>query len=136
MPRDPRDDRRAASRYATKGPPAFLGWYEGDVYRTTAVKLLDVSLLGIKVEAEAFPPKEGTIWLCLAGQRPSQWIEVGVVECRKERRLISSRRLIRLQFLESCPYEVFKEAIEGFSHEVRFPATTLPGNGMHERDWC
>jgi hypothetical protein len=135
MPRDPRDDRRAASRYATKGPPAFLGWYEEDTYRTTAVKLLDVSLLGIKVEVEDFPPKEGMIWLCLVGQKPSQWIEVGVVELSKERRLLSTRRLVRLQFLESCPYEVFKEAIEGFSHEVRYPHTTLAENGMNERDW-
>jgi hypothetical protein len=133
MPRDPRDDRRAASRYATKGPPAFLGWYEGGSYRTCAVKLIDVSLLGIKLEAEVFPPKEGMVWLCLVGQKPSQWLEVGVVEMSKEHRLLGVRRLVRLQFLESCPYEVFKEAIEGFSRDIQYPV--LPQNGLSERDW-
>jgi hypothetical protein len=113
--------------------PAFLGWYEEEAYRTSAVKLIDVSLLGIKLEAEVFPPEDGRVWLCLVGQKPSQWIEVGVVELSTERHLLGVRRLVRLQFLESCPYDVFKEAIEGFSREVFHPV--LPQNGLSERDW-
>jgi hypothetical protein len=134
MPRDPRDDRRAASRYATNRLPAFLGWYEDEAFRTTSAKLIDVSLLGIKVEVDDSPPREGMVWLCLSGQKPSQWIEVGVVESTSHRGLFRTRRQARLQFLESCPYDVFKGAIEDFSREVRHPAPT--GKGPSSRDWC
>src|SRR4051794_13803083 len=100
MPTDPRNDRRAAKRYAAKGPPAFLGWYEGDDYRTTSVRLIDISMLGIKAEADVLPGAEdGVAWLNLAGQKPSSWIEVGIVSTSKQWGLFRTRRMIRLRFL-------------------------------------
>jgi hypothetical protein len=127
-------DRRAASRYSAKGPPAFLGWYEGDDYRTTAVKLVDVSMTGIKAEVEAFPSSGASVaWLCLVGQKPSQWIEVGIIATITERHLFRTRRLVRLRFLEPCTYDFFKGAIEGFSHEVHRPIPVE--DGLNPRDW-
>jgi hypothetical protein len=114
-------ERRAASRYAANRPPAFLGWYEGDAYRTTRVRVVDVSVLGMLVEVQAFPPPSGDVWLSLVGQKPSQWLEVGVVRTSRQWRLLGLRRLVRLKFLEACPYDLFKTAIDGFSRQSHVP---------------
>jgi len=116
-------ERRSASRYVANGPSAFLGWYEGDAYRSTPVRVIDISMAGILVEVELFPPRSGEVWLSLVGQKPSQWIEVSVVKRSREWLRLSLRRRLRLKFLESCPYDFFKVAIDGFSSEPFDPHT-------------
>ncbi len=108
-------ERRSATRYAANNPPAFLGWYEGDRYRSTPVKVIDLSMAGILVEVEVFPPRKGEVCLSLVGQKPSQWVEVSVVRRSRLWQNLQLRRRLRLKFLGSCPYDFFKVAIDGFS---------------------
>jgi hypothetical protein len=114
-------ERRSATRYAANNPPAFLGWYEGDRYRSTPVKVIDLSLSGIQVEVEGFPPSQGEVWLSVVGQKPSQWIEVSIVKRSREWQHLRLRRRLRLKFLESCPYDFFEVAIEGFKLSTQDP---------------
>ena len=46
-----------------------------------------------------------------------------MVETSRERRLLGARRLVRLKFFESCPYDLFTAAIEGFSRHSHAPDT-------------
>jgi hypothetical protein len=126
-------ERRSATRYVASNPPAFLGWYEGDRYCSTPVKVIDLSMGGILVEVEVFPPSKGEVWLSLVGQKPSQWVEVSIVQRSREWQHLKLRRRLRLKFLASCPYEFFEVAIEGFNLSAQ--ATKSAAECDHDQVW-
>jgi hypothetical protein len=45
--------------------------------------------------------------------------------------LFWSRRQVRMRFLELCPYDVFKTAIEGFTHELHYSDEQFEGVNRH-----
>jgi hypothetical protein len=129
-----RDDRRGAPRYITRGTPAVLGWAEGNnQFRTTSATLIDMSMGGCSAWVANFPPPGTAIWLRLDGARPSPWLKAGVVARIKSGYLFWSRRRVRLRFLESCTYDLFKRAIGGFTHESYF--RDQPVEGFDGRYW-
>jgi hypothetical protein len=115
--RAPDGDRRVAPRYPTGGTPAVIGWSEGDEYRTVAARLIDLSVGGLSAYVEAFPPRGVPVWFRLDGEKPSQWLKAAVITTIKTGCLIWVRRRVRLRFLEACTYDLFKGAIDGFTHE-------------------
>jgi hypothetical protein len=131
--RDRGGDRRSAPRYPTRGTAAVIGWAEGEEHRTIVATLLDISMGGVSATVEVFPPRGEAVWLRLDGENPSPWIKASVVEASTTGCLFWARRRVRLRFLENCPYDLFKGAIEGFTHEAhRSPARS---EGFHSRDW-
>jgi hypothetical protein len=95
--------------------------------------LTNISLGGCAAQVESFPPAGDRVWLRLAGLPSSPWIQASVVETIKRGRFGWTRRLVRLRFIESCPYDLFKAAIEGFVRDVRLPE--FQADGFTVRDW-
>jgi hypothetical protein len=126
-------DRRATTRYAARGTEALVVWSDGDQQQTTSARLIDVSLGGCFANVTVLPPEEGRVWLQLVGLPSSAPIEARVVAAIQRGRFVWTRRLLRLEFVEGCPYDVFKAAIEGFSREVRLP--DFEAKGFTTRDW-
>ena len=123
----PKGDRRAAPRYPTRGTAAVIGWPEGEEYRTVAATLIDISMGGFSAWVEAFPPRGGPVWLRLDGENPSPWVKAYVIETITSGHLFWARRRVRLRFLESCPYDFFKAAIEGFTREIPYSDEVIEG---------
>lgn len=105
-------DTRNSSRYPALRSAVYLGWWEEPEFQTCAAALINVSHGGALVHVAARPPeREGQgMWLCLAGRPPSEWTEVAVVSCETP---VAGLFQVRLQFVDSCPYDVFKAAVHG-----------------------
>jgi hypothetical protein len=131
--RVPSGDRRAAPRYASKGTAAVIGWPEGDEHRTIDATLIDISMGGFSAWVETFPPRGVPVWLRLDGENPSPWLKATVVATIKTGCFFWTRRRVRLRFLEACPYEFFKGAIEGFTCEVHYRDQMFEGS--NSRYW-
>jgi hypothetical protein len=127
-------DRRTAPRYVTGGTSALIGWAEGDAHRTTRARLIDISMGGFSAWIEEFPPCGVAVWFRLEGENPSPWIKASVVKTIKSGYFFWTRLQARFRFLEPCPYDLFKEAIEGFTKEVQYTEGIFEGfNGRHWR---
>jgi hypothetical protein len=131
--RDLASDRRTAPRYATKGTAAVIGWAVGEEYRTIPATLIDISLGGFSAWVEAFPPRGEAVWLRLDGEKPSPWVKASVVEANTTGCLFWTRKRVRLRFLENCPYDFFKAAIDGFTTEIHYEHNMI--EGFHSRYW-
>jgi hypothetical protein len=127
------DDRRGAPRYATQGTAAVIGWAVGEEHRTIPATLIDISLGGSSAWVESFPPRGEAVWFRLDGENPSPWIKASVIEAITKGYLFWTRKRVRLRFLEACPYDVFKAAIEGFTREIQ--QDFHPIEGFHSRLW-
>jgi hypothetical protein len=126
-------ERRNASRYETKGTAAFIGWSEQGEYRTVAATLIDISMGGFSAWIKTVPPPAEDVWLRLDGEDPPRWIKAHVVAMYKTGCLSWARRRVRLRFLEPCPYDFFKAAIEGFTREVTQTDNII--EKFHSRFW-
>jgi hypothetical protein len=114
------DDRRMAPRYFTRGTAAVIGWGEGDAHRTSPASLIDISMGGFSAWVETVPPRGVPVWLRLDNDGTSPWIKASVVATTRTGYLFWTRLRVRFRFLESCPYECFKEAIEGFTRVANY----------------
>jgi hypothetical protein len=126
-------ERRSTTRYEASGTPVVIGWGEGEGRQITAGTLINISLGGCAVQVTTFPPNEGDVWIRLTAAESTPWIRASVVETIKRGRFGWTRRFVRLRFVESCPYDLFKAAIEGFTREVQLP--DFEAKGYSIRDW-
>jgi hypothetical protein len=96
--------------------------------------MIDISIGGCSAWVESFPPRGLPIWLRLDGERPSPWLKTSVVARIKSGYLFWTRRRVRLLFLESCTYDLFKRAIAGFTHQTHGDDAQFEGfNGRYWR---
>ena len=126
-------DRRSAPRYPTSGTAAVIGWTEGGEQRTIAATLIDISMGGFSAWVETFPPREGTVWLHLDGEDPSTCLKASVIATIKTGCLFWTRRQVRFRFVDDCPYDFFKGAIEGFTYENHYRDPMFEGS--NSRHW-
>ena len=126
-------ERRSAPRYASQGTAAFIGWSDGDDQRTIPATLIDISMGGFSAWVDSYPPRGVPVWLRLDGASCSPWLKANVVATGRSGYLFWSRRRVRLRFLEPCPYDFFKEAIQGFTREVNYLDQTF--EGANRRYW-
>jgi hypothetical protein len=103
-------DRRKSERFAASEDQAWVGWWEGRLFRKSPATLHDVSQGGAKLVADVAPPRRATTWVCLDGPHRSEWVEATTVEVMK---LDDGTVSIRLAFREICPYTFFEVAIYG-----------------------
>jgi hypothetical protein len=120
-------------RYTTQGTRAVIGWADGDQHRTTPATLIDISMGGLSAWVETFPPRGAPVWFRLEGENPTAWLKASVVATSTSGRLCWTRRHVRLRFLESCPYELFKQAIDGFTRERDYSDQAY--EGFDGRSW-
>jgi hypothetical protein len=85
------------------------------------------------VQVTAFPPTGEAVWIRLTGSESAPRMKASVVETIKRGRFGWTRRIVRLRFIESCPYELFKAAIEGFARDVQLP--DFVAEDFSSRDW-
>jgi hypothetical protein len=104
------DDRRRACRYAATQVQAWLGWWEGQEFRSTSAQLIDVSLRGCLMNVGQLPPPGQSVWFCPPGTTPSDWIEARLVEAKGS---VLGPRVVRLAFRSPFPYETFKHVVYG-----------------------
>ena len=126
-------DRRRDCRYAPTMDAAWVGWWENSAFRSTAAKILDVSLRGARLTVAAFPPADKPIWFCPPGQDTSgEWIEVVLVGSRKK---LFGPREVRIAFRTIFPYDTFKAVVYG--PDAMKGAAPLPyvPEDAHDRDW-
>jgi hypothetical protein len=109
------EERRQYERYPSAEDQAWLGWWEGRVYRRSPAMLIDISQGGAKVVSEIPPPRRSTIWMCIDGPRRTEWVEAEVVEVV---RLDDGTAQVRMAFREVCPYAFFEVAVYGFPERV------------------
>ncbi len=108
-------NRRQHERYAAAEDQAWLGWWEGRIYRRSPSTLINISHGGAKLIAELPPPRRSSVWVCLDGPRRTEWIEAEVIQVI--RRPDQSAE-VRIAFRELCPYTFFEVAVYGFSDAV------------------
>jgi hypothetical protein len=126
-------ERRRVCRYAVVQDKAWLGWWEGQTFQSTAARIIDISLRGSHLTVETFPPKLDSVWFCPPGvSTTDEWIEVKVVDARKK---IFGPREVRIEFRKAFPYEIFKALVYGpdalKTHEVAHHVPLESG----DRDW-
>lgn len=93
----------------------FVGWWEGDEFRTTTGLLQDLSLGGASILVDAPAPPKDSVWISLYKIPPTEWVESSVVEVEKTSRVgifLRSRTQFRIQFSEHCSYDFFRMGIE------------------------
>ena len=106
-------DNRCSSRYEPIKNSIYLGWWEEPEFRSSLAVLRNLSHGGALVHLNHKPPEGASLWLCLAGSPPSDWVEVSVID---EARLVEGLHEVHLKFPDSCPYELFNRAVLGFAH--------------------
>ncbi len=104
-------DNRCSSRYEPIKNSIYLGWWEEPEYRSAPAVLRNLSHGGALVQLGFRPPLGTSLWLCLAGSPPSEWVEVSVVD---ETTLVEGLHEVHVRFPDSCPYELFNGAVLGF----------------------
>ncbi len=110
IPSDKESERRVTCRYAASKGPVVIGWWIGPDFETAEMALRDISLSGASAVTETPPPDSAPIWLRLNDPAHPDWVEATVIAVTAGRR---SPTLVRMKFLEPCPYEFFKAAIRG-----------------------
>ena len=107
-------DNRCSSRYEAVKTAVYLGWWEEPEFRTCAAALRNLSHGGALVHVAVLPTEGASVWLCLAGTPPGEWVEVAVVAVTGKG---PGAYQVRLKFPEACPYEMFNGAVLGLSGE-------------------
>ncbi len=83
--------------------------------------------------AEIPPPRRSTIWICLDGQRRTEWVETQVIEVRL---LPDNTAQVRMAFRELCPYSFFEAAVFGRSEsKVHTSAGGVTAVAAHRAGW-
>jgi hypothetical protein len=112
---------------------AWLGWWEGQAFRNTTAKIVDISLRGALMTVESFPPRGQPVFFCPPGLgNQDEWIEVTVVGARK--RLFGARE-VRITFRKVFPYEIFKTVVYGPDALRDSEAPKWLPEDAAERDW-
>ena len=106
-------EKRGASRYDAVRTSIFLGWWEGEEFRTSAATLRNLSHNGALVHVAARPAEGADLWLCLAGSPPGDWVGVTLVSAAVRPK--DSYFKLRFLFPDRCPYEFFKGALHDFT---------------------
>jgi hypothetical protein len=107
-------DSRCSSRYNPVKTLVYLGWWEEPEFRTCAAALRNLSHGGALVHVTVRPREGASLWLCLVGAPPGEWVEVSVVSATTATDQVHH---LGLKFPESCPYEMFNAAVLGLPGE-------------------
>ena len=117
-------DRRSTQRYDVVGTPVFLAWEVDSRHNIIYGTLKNISLSGASVTTDEAAPESGVIWIRLNHRDVSGWVAAKIVGVRRTGSIPLLRRTsyqVRITFTDSCPYEFFKAAIEGFASYCEIP---------------
>lgn len=100
-------ERRRNPRYRPLAASAYIGWWEGDAFRTELVVIQNISLGGVAVGIQTLPGGVSTVWICLVGPGRVTWVPA--------RLLAVEGRVARLQFAEPCGDDLIAPLIWGLT---------------------
>lgn len=99
------DDQRQETRYVPVMERAYLGWWEGESFRTELGRLANISAGGAALDVRDDPGVGEAVWLCVIGPNRMGWVAA---------RLLGRHGTIcRMAFAERFPYELFKSVVWG-----------------------
>lgn len=102
-------DQRQEPRYVPVLERAYLGWWEGETFRTELGRLANISAGGAALDVYHDPGVGQTVWLCVVGPNRMGWVAA---------RLLGRHGTIsRMVFAERFPYELFKSVVWGLPAE-------------------
>jgi hypothetical protein len=112
-PKEPEEPRREPATPAPReAPPSAdaLG------LRSRQVRLMSISLSGLSVLSDSTPAVGNSAWFRLENTESQEWSEVfiRVIEPTPHGSLV-----VRLEFRESCPYDLFKTVVLGNPETLR-----------------
>ena len=76
----PVPNRRESERFGPADDQAWIGWWEGRIYRKSPATLINISQGGVKLISVSAPPRRSTTWICLEGMHQTEWVEGQVLE--------------------------------------------------------
>lgn len=109
------EDRRKFPRYVPALDHAYLGWWEGEVFRTEPGWVENISCGGAALDVETDPGAGATVWLCVVGPERTVWVSARLLERRG--------RIVRLEFLERFPHQLFRTVVWGLGAQEQTDAT-------------
>lgn len=101
-------ERRRWLRYEPRERRVYLGWWQGETFRTTTARLRDVGRGGATVEADGLLPEDVSAWICSILDDAGGWIETAV---RPVFRRPRGPHRLRLVFRDTSATEAFLEAV-------------------------
>jgi hypothetical protein len=117
-------NRRQSERHAAAEDQAWIGWWEGRLYRKARALLVDISHGGLKLISESPPPRKTSIWICVAGAHETEWVEGETLEVIRRN---DGTGEVRVKFREVCPYAFFE--VVAFGQELDSGEhTVVPGD--------
>ncbi len=126
-------ERRSVCRYSVVQDTAWLGWWEGQAYQSTAARIIDISLRGALLNVDNLPPLEQPVYFCPPGVTPTdEWIEVKVISARKK---MFGPREVRITFRKVFPYEIFKAVVYGPDAMKSVESPIWLPEDAADRDW-
>ena len=121
-------ERRVTCRYAAAKSPVVIGWWVGTEFQSAELELRDISLSGASAVTRTPPPESAAIWLRLNDPAQQDWVEATVIA-------ITARfwrpALVRMKFVQTCPYEFFKAVIRGMLPPGEVEAPEQGGSGSY-----
>jgi hypothetical protein len=123
-------DRRRVCRHPVVYQDASLGWWLESEFKSTPVRLVDLSLNGCLIELARAPhlSAQQSIWLHAHSLAVAEWTEGRIVSSKKT---WAGKCRLGIAFLAPMAYEPFKKLIYGREHFQESPPDDLP---EHERD--
>ncbi|MDR3638868.1 MAG: hypothetical protein P4L84_33990 [Isosphaeraceae bacterium] len=107
---------------------AYLGWWEGESFRTELGKLANISSGGAALEVAAETGAVESVWLCVIGPQRMDWVAA---------RLLGRQGTVaRMVFAEQFPYELFKSVVWGFPAQETGPIAVLDAEAGNKTSSC
>ena len=120
-----REERRKESRYKPLEGRAFLGWWDDASYRTTAVRVRNLSPNGAALLMEEKPRATDLVWLCPISLIRPDWYPADVLGVEGDP---VSGWILRVAFSRTFAFDVFKSLIFDYPIDEPLP-TKLHLNG-------
>ncbi len=98
-------ERRKEARYIPVKRSAYLGWWEGETFRSASAWVESLSRSGAVLLLEGLPQGDRPVWLCLIGSQPSDWHPAVVVDRNPS---AGAGHVVRIELKESLAYDLFK----------------------------
>lgn len=127
------DDRRKEPRYIPAKRSGYLGWWEGETFKSSLARVESLSANGAALLVEHFPVGMEQVWLSLINSGSDQWFPGTAINSSPSGGV---GRVVRLALSESLPYDVFKTFCLGLPQDdsvvLRSQAATYVGQSQGE----
>jgi hypothetical protein len=107
------EEERGEALYVPSEQTAFLGWWEGEAYRTVTGRVESLSFRGAVLLVDEFLPAVKDVFLCLASPVPSDWFPANVTDVAPKK---EGGQWVRVALNQPLPYELFKKL--GLGHRA------------------